>query len=265
MKTSYDGNDAFISELLGWTADGQIIDLLTALDRTGSINRASREVGLQYKSAWLKLEQINNLLPFPLLRKQAGGSGGGGTCLTEEGKNLLQRIRELHRTFAQFRSYLAGDPDSALETIKTMRRIEMQISARNVWLGQVTSIDRGVVNSVVNIVLKGGDRISSVITDNSVNRLKLAPGKELTVIVKASNVMLGHDIDPEEISARNILAGTIQTITPGAVNDEVIVDLPGGATVTSIITSASVKRLGLTPGTKISAIIKASDVMLAVV
>ncbi|BDD86513.1 TOBE domain-containing protein [Desulfofustis limnaeus] len=265
MSPDYHGNEVFVSELLGLTTDSQIIELLTALDRTGSINRAARDVGLQYKSAWVKLEQINNLLPFPLLKKQAGGSGGGGTSLTLEGKHLLRRIREVHQSFAQFRSYLAGDPDNALETIKTMRRIEMQISARNVWLGQVTSIDRGVVNSVVNIVLKGGDRISSVITDNSVNRLKLVPGKELTVIVKASNVMLGHDIDPEEISARNILIGTIQTITPGAVNDEVIVDLPGGATVTSIITSASVKRLGLTPGTKISAIIKASDVLLAIV
>jgi molybdate transport system regulatory protein len=49
------------------------------------------------------------------------------------------------------------------------------------------------------------------------------------------------------------------------VNDEVTIDLPGGSTVTSIITSASVKRLGLVVGHEISAIIKASDVLLATV
>ncbi|MCB2217839.1 TOBE domain-containing protein [Desulfofustis glycolicus] len=265
MKPADTDHDGFIVELLGWSAYSQIIELLIALDRSGSINRAARDVGLQYKSAWLKLEQINNLLPFPLLKKQTGGSGGGGTCLTPEGQSMLRRICELQQAFTQFRSYLAGGPEKALETIKTIRRIEMQISARNVWLGQVTSIDRGVVNSVVNIMLKGGDRISSVITDNSVNRLKLEPDTELLAIVKASNVMLGSAIDAGQISARNILTGTIQAITPGAVNDEVTVDLPGGASVTSIITSASVRRLGLHTGKEISAIIKASDVLLAVV
>jgi molybdate transport system regulatory protein len=82
-------------------------------------------------------------------------------------------------------------------------------------------------------------------------------------IVKASNVLLGSEIDPEAISARNILTGTIGSILPGAVNDEVTIDLPGGSTVTSIITSSSVKRLGLVVGKEISAIIKASDVLLA--
>ncbi|WLE99282.1 MAG: TOBE domain-containing protein [Candidatus Electrothrix communis] len=51
---------------------------------------------------------------------------------------------------------------------------------------------------------------------------------------------------------------------PGAVNDEVTIELSGGNTVTSIITSASVKQLGLTVGEPVSAIIKASDVLLAV-
>jgi len=58
--------------------------------------------------------------------------------------------------------------------------------------------------------------------------------------------MLGQDVDPKKISARNILAGSVATITPGAVNDDVTLNLPGGSTVTSIITSNSVNRLGIT-------------------
>ena len=48
----------------------------------------------------------------------------------------------------------------------------MQLSARNVWLGQVTEIEQGAVNSVVHIQLKGNDHITSVITDASVKRLR---------------------------------------------------------------------------------------------
>jgi len=48
------------------------------------------------------------------------------------------------------------------------------------------------------------------------------------------------------------------------VNDEVTIDLSGGNTVTSILTSESVRRIGLKQGMSINAIIKASDVLLAV-
>lgn len=140
----------------------------------------------------------------------------------------------------------------------------MKISARNVWLGNVAQIEKGAVNSVVTVALKGQDTIVSVITDNSVQRLELAIGSEVLAIVKAPSVMLALEVDPKKISARNILKGTIARIVPGVVNDEVTLDLAGGNTVTSILTSASVKRLGLEEGLPVAAVIKASDVLLAV-
>ena len=248
---------------MGWSAAKPAILLLQALERTGSINSAAQSLGMQYKTAWQKLEQINNLLPYSLVEKRTGGSGGGGSVLTEDGKRLLAQISTMQKEFSQFMQFFADNPQDALETLKTLRRIEMNLSARNVWLGQIKSIDQGAVNSVVNIQLKGGDAISSVITDNSVKRLGLEIGMDVLAIVKASNVLLGSKIDPQAISARNILTGTISSLVPGVVNDEVTVDLPGGSSVTSIITSASVRRLGLTLGKEISAIIKASDVLLS--
>lgn len=140
----------------------------------------------------------------------------------------------------------------------------MKISARNVWLGNVAQIEKGAVNSVVTVSLKGQDTIVSVITDNSVQRLELEVGSEVLAIVKAPSVMLALDVDPKKISARNILKGTIIRIVPGVVNDEVTIDLAGGNTVTSILTSASVHRLGLKEGMSVAAVIKASDVLLAV-
>ena len=262
MTKTATGSPNIIHEILGWSVDQPALLLLQALDRTGSINSAARSLGMQYKSAWQRLDQINNLMPYPLIEKRTGGSGGGGSVLTEEGKKLLRQVDALKKEFAQFIEFFGDDPQGAFAMLKTLRRIEMELSARNIWLGKVVSIDRGVVNSVVTIQLKGGDMVSSVITDNSVNRLGLDIGKEAIAIVKASNVLLGRNIDPQAISARNILTGTISALVPGAVNDEITIDLPGGSTLTSIITSASVKRLGLAVGKEISAIIKASDVLL---
>lgn len=67
-----------------------------------------------------------------------------------------------------------------------------------------------------------------------------------------------------KISARNVLKGTVKSITHGAVNSEVVVQLPGGAEVVSIITKTSAENLGLAVGKEVYAVVKASNVMLAV-
>ena len=66
------------------------------------------------------------------------------------------------------------------------------------------------------------------------------------------------------ISARNVLKGTVKQVISGAVNTEVVLELPGGAVVTSIITKESAENLGLAAGKKAHAIIKASNVMIGV-
>ena len=65
-----------------------------------------------------------------------------------------------------------------------------------------------------------------------------------------------------KISARNVLKGTVKQVKTGAVNDEVIIELAGGAEIVSIITKASAERLELTTGKPVYAIIKASNVMI---
>jgi len=66
------------------------------------------------------------------------------------------------------------------------------------------------------------------------------------------------------ISARNVIQGKITRITPGAVNSEIILELPGGVEVVSIITKPSVENLRLVVGKEAYAVIKASSVMIAV-
>jgi molybdopterin-binding protein len=66
------------------------------------------------------------------------------------------------------------------------------------------------------------------------------------------------------ISARNVIQGTVKRIQHGAVNSEVVIALPGGAEVVSIITRSSADGLGLSVGKEAYAVIKASNVMIAV-
>ncbi len=66
-----------------------------------------------------------------------------------------------------------------------------------------------------------------------------------------------------EISARNVLKGKVKKVIHGAINSEVIVQLPGGIEIASIITKASAEKLKLKAGVDVSAIIKATNVMLA--
>ncbi len=67
-----------------------------------------------------------------------------------------------------------------------------------------------------------------------------------------------------KLSARNQLRGTVKRIVRGAVNMEVVLTLPGGAEIVSIITLRSGDALGLAEGKEAVAVIKASDVMVAV-
>jgi len=66
-----------------------------------------------------------------------------------------------------------------------------------------------------------------------------------------------------KISARNILKGKVRNVDHGAVNSEVVIELPGGTEVVSIITKESAEGLGLASGMEVYAVIKASDVMVA--
>jgi molybdopterin-binding protein len=67
-----------------------------------------------------------------------------------------------------------------------------------------------------------------------------------------------------KLSARNMLKGKIIKITKGAVNSEVTIELTGGASIVSIITNASVENLDLKEGKEAYAVVKASNVMIAV-
>jgi molybdopterin-binding protein len=67
-----------------------------------------------------------------------------------------------------------------------------------------------------------------------------------------------------KISARNMLKGKVTSVNHGAVNSEVVIELPYGQKIVSVITKASAEGLGLAPGMDAYAVVKATSVMIGV-
>lgn len=240
------------------------LDLLGKIQEHGSITKAARAAGVSYKTAWDVVNALNNLADRPVVLRRAGGRGGGGTLLTEEGKEVIGKYRILQREHQRFLESLAEKIGDAGTLYRFLRRIAVKLSARNTFLGKITDIRKGAVSTEVTLSLKGGDTIVAVITNESLDSLGLKKGNEACAIVKASSVLLGKDLHGARISARNILCGSVAKLAVGPVNEDVTVQLSGGNILTSVITSESARKLELKEGDHVCAVIKASSVILGV-
>jgi len=70
------------------------------------------------------------------------------------------------------------------------RTTAMKISARNMLKGKIVDVKKGATTSHVSIDI-GGAVVTASITNEAVDELKLAVGKDATAIIKASDVMVG--------------------------------------------------------------------------
>jgi molybdate transport system regulatory protein len=239
------------------------VALLEAVAREGSISGAARAVGMSYKGAWDAIEAMNNLSPAALVEKSAGGRHGGGARLTAHGEGLLRAYRDLEARLAQLMGGLELDAGNWPGVFDQLRRWTLKTSARNQLLGTVSEVTRGAVNAEVRLALDAGPTLTAIVTMEAVDDLGLAPGRSAVALIKASSLILLTDAGIRT-SARNQLAGKVKRVIPGAVNAEVVVDIAGGKTLTAIVTQESARQLGLRKGSPVTALIKASSVILAV-
>jgi molybdate transport system regulatory protein len=140
----------------------------------------------------------------------------------------------------------------------------MNISARNIFKGTVSSVVKGAVNSEVSITLADGTEIVSVITNGAVERLALKEGISASAIVKASSIIVGTFLLDAKLSARNIISGTVTNVIEGPVSTEVDIEIGSGNILSAVITHGSSTRMGLAAGSRACAIFKASSVIIGV-
>lgn len=252
------------------TADGQPLGghgrmaLLRAVAEQGSITQAARAFGMSYKAAWDAIDGMNRLAGAPLVERVTGGRGGGGTRLTEQGRRLVSRYAELDAVHQRFVRLLDEQGMDLAQDFSLLKVLNVKTSARNQWVGEVAAIRAGAVNDEVELRLPGPVRLVATVTRSSSDALGLRLQQTVIAMVKASAVMLATGLDGSRVSAGNRLDGTVAALRPGAVNAEVAVQA-GGLEVVAIVTQASAQALGLAPGVPVTALVQASDVILATV
>jgi len=238
--------------------------LLAGIARFGSISQAARDVQMSYKAAWDAIDHMNNLAGQVLVERLSGGKGGGGSRLTERGRQLLANYQIIEREHQQFLHNLQQQSRGMADDLLLLKGMSMKTSARNQFLGKVVAIKSGAVNDEVELEVSDGLRLVAIVTHDSVVNLGLTSGGTAYALIKASSIIIAAGEDGMRLSARNQLRGTISRVIPGAVNTEVVIELAPGSSIAAIITNASAKDMALQAGIRATAIFKASSVILGV-
>lgn len=139
----------------------------------------------------------------------------------------------------------------------------MKSSARNQFKGTVTAINTGAINDQIELDA-GGLKLVAVITRGSTDELGLKVGATAFALIKASSIILVTEDSDVKFSARNRIQGSVSAIDTGAVNTEVALALPGGGTLTAVVTNQSSTALGLVVGSPVTGLFKASSVIVGV-
>jgi molybdate transport system regulatory protein len=250
----------------GLRVGGDRIRLLKAIDEHGSISSGGRAVGLNFRAAWDAVQALNNLFDRPLVTAQPGGAGGGAANVTELGRAVISG-------FTKLESELNGLLDNLTDTLAShgglsppemLWSLGMKTSAQNALRGVVETVTEGAVNDEIVLRISPEVAITAIVTRASVTELELQPGRQAVALIKSSFIILAPGDEPLRTSARNQLSGKVIRHDVGAVNDEVVLELDAGKTLTATITRGSGAALGFAVGDRVQALIKASHVILAV-
>jgi len=240
------------------------IALLRSVAEHGSITQAAKAFGMGYKAAWTAINTMNELSGTPLVERVVGGRGGGSTQLTEQGRRLVERYGHIDAVHQRFLELLDQGAMDLTQEFSLLKVLNMKTSARNQWVGLVSAIRAGAVNDEVELTLAGGARLLAIVTRESTEALALQPRQTVIALVKSSSVMLATELGDARLSARNRLECQVRSVTPGAVNAEVVMDTAAGLAVVATVAQSTVADLGLTPGSSVTVLVKASDIILAV-
>ena len=244
-------------------ADPRRIALLKQIKQTGSISQGAKLAGISYKSAWDAINAMNELAENTLVERATGGKGGGGATLTRYAERLLQLYDLLGQIQQKAFNVLQDDQLPLDSLLAAIARFSLQTSARNQLFGTVIARTHQQVQQHVEILLSDGHtRLVVALTQQSGDRLQLAPGKEVLALIKAPWITIQRGIQPIG-SADNVLHGTLTHLERGAENDEVLMALPSGEILCATVSKAATAEQELSVGLHITAFFNADQVIIA--
>jgi len=212
------------------------IELLEQIDAHGSISAAAKAMKMSYKAAWDAVNEMNNLSDTPIVKRESGGKGGGGTVLTENGHRTITLYKELEKLHQHFWSSVENITDDVALLEKFSKTMTLRTSARNQLLGVVEGTTKTDLGATVILRLLGGQKIEVFVTRRSLEEMDIKKGRELFVLLKSSWI---HLCAQPLKNKPNNLKCKIKTILKDTQNVEVEVITSGG---NSLIHSLSLEN-----------------------
>ncbi len=197
--------------------------LLRTVDEHGSLNRAADALERSFSHAQRRIVELEEEFG-PLVERQRGGPGGGGSTLTEEARTLLARFDRLRADFSGVAE-----------------------ATRTVLDGTVTARD--------------GELVTVETAAGTVTALAPANGTDIEISIRADTVTLTAPDDAPEpggTSARNAFSGQVVGIDSGEAVARVAVDIGAKEPLTALLTHTSVENLGLAPDSEVVVSFKAT-------
>ena len=238
------------------------IAMLEAVADAGSITGAAKALGLSYKAVWDGVNAINNLVPRPVLIGRAGGIGGGGAVLTDEGHKLILAFRRLEEKLSRISAAMLEEGEDIHPDL-LLWGIAMKTSARNAFRCRVREVRREPVNVEVVLDITDGHALTAIITNDSADDLEIAPGREVVALIKASFVMLAPADEAPRRSGGNCFLGRVVKRVDGEANAEIVLEIGEGKTLTAVVARRDADLLRLTLGEDACALFSAGHVILA--
>lgn len=208
--------------------DDRDAQLLEAIAEYGSVNRASAELGRSQARAVRRIETLEGAFG-DLVERQRGGSGGGGSELTDDGRSVLDRY---------YRLAAAIDATASVrETVLrgTVTRVYGELADVETSIGAIRGVHEGIeVGEVVQIRI---------------------PSDALTVHAAEATP------DPNATSARNQRTGRVDVLERGETVHVIAIDVDG-TTFRATITQDSLDRLAIDEGDAVSISWKATGTRL---
>ena len=241
------------------------VALLEAIRDTGSMTRAAKAVGISYKTAWDRVQDMNNMSAQALVQRSAGGAGGGGTVLTPYALELIAAFRQVEEEHGRMLGRLSKSMAEPGRVLDALAHFNLRTSARNQLVGRVTRVVPGAVNALVELALPGAhDHIQLSLTMSSLQRLGIAPGMQAVALIKAPSVFLAAGQDAPRLSVANCLRGIVMSIERGAVNAEVQARLAGGQSMVAMVSLQGLAALAIDVGAAVQLLFQESSVILGV-
>jgi len=241
-------------------ADPRRIELLKRVQQTGAISQGAKLAGISYKSAWDAINEMNQMADETLVERATGGKGGGGATLTRYGERLIQLFQLMEQIQQKAFDALQQDTLPLDSLLAAIARFSLQTSARNQLFGTVVSNDaQQVVQHLLIQLADGVTQLNVALTQRSADRLQLAAGKEVLVLIKAPWIRL----TPDAAEGDNQLPGLVHTIEPGETQSEVLIALTGGEMLCATVPSQVLRQHNLQPGSAVTACFNAEHAIIA--